>query len=603
MQHEPLQKLLSFRGPPAEFWALMAESLAKSVQGELVVLYARQPGDESSDSWQPVSFWPQLNTEKLSSLLGWVDPALMARARAEGVALGPTTHGVWQVGIIALTADAGRTELLMMVHIPVTGEPSPQVRQWLGLYQSAPSIYESQRHLRQSERDALRLAQTLELLGRVLTCQSLDQAALVVVNDLAERFACETASLSWQARGGLRLRSVSHAEKPDRRSELSALVEEAGQEALSQNCEVSWPAQGKVVTKAHERYAAMQNPGHLLTLPLKQGEMALGAVTLERHRMAFTAAEVWALRMMCDLVTPLLATLDVQSKPLYRRLIREIWRSTPDRFKPSTYAGQQLAKVLALFLALLMLLPLPYAVDAGAIVKTDAMAFVGTPFDGYLESSHTRLGQSVKAGEVLFGMATRELLLERAGILADIAQYSREAEKRRSANQLPEMLIAEAQMTQAAAKLKQVDYRLANAQAQSPIDGIVIEGEPGKSLGSAVRRGEVVVKVAALNQLYVEAAVNQRDLSRIEVGQSVRLTLLADTGHTYRLKLTRVVPASNVKDGENTFPARLETLTPAPDWWRPGMSGVAKIEVGWRPLIWIATHRLVDYLRLAFWIL
>ncbi len=200
-------------------------------------------------------------------------------------------------------------------------------------------------------------------------------------------------------------------------------------------------------------------------------------------------------------------------------------------------------------------------------------------------------------------MATRELLLERAGILADIAQYSREAEKRRSANQLPEMLIAEAQMTQAAAKLKQVDYRLANAQAQSPIDGIVIEGEPGKSLGSAVRRGEVVVKVAALNQLYVEAAVNQRDLSRIEVGQSVRLTLLADTGHTYRLKLTRVVPASNVKDGENTFPARLETLTPAPDWWRPGMSGVAKIEVGWRPLIWIATHRLVDYLRLAFWIL
>ena len=113
---------------------------------------------------------------------------------------------------------------------------------------------------------------------------------------------------------------------------------------------------------------------------------------------------------------------------------------------------------------------------------------------------------------------------------------------------------------------------------------------------------EVVVKVAALNQLYVEAAVNQRDLSRVEVGQSVRLTLLADTGHTYKLRLTRVVPASTVKDGENTFPARLETTTSAPEWWRPGMSGVAKIEVGWRPLIWIATHRLVDYLRLALWI-
>ncbi len=602
MQHQPLQKLLTFRGPPAEFWALMAESLAASVQGELVVLYARQPGEVDTDNWQPVSFWPQLNQDKLASLLGWVDPAVIAKARAEGVALGPTTHGVWQVGVIALRTDAGRSELLMMVHIPVSGEPSPQVRQWLGLYQSAPSIYEAQRHLRQSERDAVRLAQSLELLGRVLECQSLDQAALVIVNELAERFACETASLSWQARGGLRLRGMSHAEKPDRRSELSALLEEAGQEALSQGCEVSWPGQGKAVTRAHERYAALQNPGHMLTLPLKRLESHLGALSLERHRMAFTAAEVWALRMMCDLVTPLLVGLDAQSLPLHRRLGHEIWRSTPARFKPSSYAGQQLMKGLAVATAVIMLLPLPYAVDAGAIVKTDAMAFVGTPFDGYLESSQTKLGQAVKAGDGLFGMATRELMLERAGILADIAQYSREAEKRRSANQLPEMLIAEAQMTQAAAKLKQVEYRLANAQATSPIDGVVIEGEPGKSLGSAVRRGEVVVKVAALNQLYVEAAVNQRDLSRIEVGQSVRLTLLADTGHTYKLRLTRVVPASTVKDGENTFPARLETLTPAPEWWRPGMSGVAKIEVGWRPLIWIATHRLVDYLRLALWI-
>ena len=70
----------------------------------------------------------------MASLLGWVDPAVITKARAEGVALGPTTHGVWQVGVMALKTDGGRSELLMMVHIPVSGEPSPQVRQWLGLY-------------------------------------------------------------------------------------------------------------------------------------------------------------------------------------------------------------------------------------------------------------------------------------------------------------------------------------------------------------------------------------------------------------------------------------------------------------------------------------
>ena len=33
----------------------------------------------------------------------------------------------------------------------------------------------------------------------------------------------------------------------------------------------------------------------------------------------------------------------------------------------------------------------------------------------------------------------------------------------------------------------------------------------------------------------------------------------------------------------------------------PGMSGVAKVESQRRTLAWIATHRLVDFLRLKLW--
>jgi multidrug resistance efflux pump len=207
----------------------------------------------------------------------------------------------------------------------------------------------------------------------------------------------------------------------------------------------------------------------------------------------------------------------------------------------------------------------------------------------------------VKAGDVLFELATRELNLERAGILADIAQYAREAEKRRTANQLPEMLIAEAQANQAGARLKQIDYRLSIAQATSPINGVLVEGEPGKNLGGAVRRGDTIVKVAAIHGLYVEAAVDERDVGRVEAEKSVRFTLLADTGKTYSMKVVRVVPAASVKEGANTFPVRIEMQGLPPEWWRPGMSGVSKIYVGWRPLLWIASHRMLDYLKLLLW--
>ncbi|MDO9218198.1 MAG: histidine kinase, partial [Lacisediminimonas sp.] len=64
----------------------------------------------------------------------------------------------------------------------------------------------------------------------------------------------------------------------------------------------------------------------------------------------------------------------------------------------------------------------------------------------------------------------------------------------------------------------------------------------------------------------------------------------------------RITPAASVKDGHNTFPVRAQSLSTHPAWWRPGMTGVAKIDVGYRPLAWVMTHRFIDYLRLTFWL-
>jgi biotin carboxyl carrier protein len=609
LRRQLLQRALEFKGAPNDFWQLLTQSVQACLAGELAILYMLTAGDESGERWQPLSQSPGLPGAETPALAQTLAPGVLGEARHYGVAGGVALNGPWRIAVASIAVDAGQRELVLVVHLGAGGVADSEARQWLTAFRMAPQFYETSRARQTADRDALRLAHALELLGRVLEIESFDQAALAVVNDLAERFACETVSLSWRAGEGLRLRAISHAEKVDRRSELSALLEEAGQEALVQTCEITWPNLGKQVARAHQHYAELQQPGHLITLPLLRPMLNaegatgrhLGAITLERQRMPFSAAEQWALRMLCDLLLMPLQHLELRSQPLARRLVSDIWRSIPDRLKPATDEGRRLARGLGIAAALIMVLPLPYAVDAGSIVKTDAMAFVGAPFDGYLESSAASLGASVKAGEVMFTLATRELMLERASILADMAQYAREAEKRRTANQLPEMQIAEAQAAQAQAKLSQVEHRLESASARSPIDGVVVEGEPGKNLGGAVRRGDVIVKVAALSQLYIEAALRERDLSRVEVGQGVRVSLLADPGSTYAMKVTRIIPAAAVKDGENTFPVRIELDSSADHWWRPGMSGVARIDVGFRPLIWIASHRLVDYLRLALW--
>ena len=37
------------------------------------------------------------------------------------------------------------------------------------------------------------------------------------------------------------------------------------------------------------------------------------------------------------------------------------------------------------------------------------------------------------------------------------------------------------------------------------------------------------------------------------------------------------------------------------DWMRPQQTGTAKSDAGRERVIWIATHRLVDFLRLKLW--
>ncbi|MBV8781075.1 MAG: histidine kinase, partial [Phycisphaerae bacterium] len=65
--------------------------------------------------------------------------------------------------------------------------------------------------------------------------------------------------------------------------------------------------------------------------------------------------------------------------------------------------------------------------------------------------------------------------------------------------------------------------------------------------------------------------------------------------------VTRIVPMGSPKEGDNVFTVRV-TPDRFSDDWRPGMEGEAKVNIQPRPVIWIWTHRLIEFLRLKLWI-
>jgi len=69
----------------------------------------------------------------------------------------------------------------------------------------------------------------------------------------------------------------------------------------------------------------------------------------------------------------------------------------------------------------------------------------------------------------------------------------------------------------------------------------------------------------------------------------------------FPLRVTRVEPVAVAKDKKNVFMVKAAFSGERQDWWRPGMSGVARIAAGKRSILWILTHRTIDFLRLRLW--
>jgi hypothetical protein len=71
-------------------------------------------------------------------------------------------------------------------------------------------------------------------------------------------------------------------------------------------------------------------------------------------------------------------------------------------------------------------------------------------------------------------------------------------------------------------------------------------------------------------------------------------------GERLDFTVSRISPMALTLEGRTAFEIEAAFGQP-PAGLRPGLSGVAKIDVGTRSLGWVATHRIGDWLRMATW--
>jgi HlyD family secretion protein len=143
-----------------------------------------------------------------------------------------------------------------------------------------------------------------------------------------------------------------------------------------------------------------------------------------------------------------------------------------------------------------------------------------------------------------------------------------------------EVEVAQAKVTSAQATLEDAQAALEAATLVAPFDGTVIS--TGAEVGDLVSSSTVVVTLADLSDLRVQAVVDETDISQVQVGQEVEITFDAFPGQKFQGKVLEVPLQGNLVQNVVTYdvPVSLEGAEKVS--LKPGMTANLKITVGER---------------------
>lgn len=241
-----------------------------------------------------------------------------------------------------------------------------------------------------------------------------------------------------------------------------------------------------------------------------------------------------------------------------------------------------------------------YRVTASAHLEGKIQRAVIAPFDGYISAAYARAGEYVKEGEIIAELDTEELLLQKQRYEAEQNEYTRQYRKALAVRDQPQAQIFKSQVNQASAQLSLLESKLQRSTLVSTLDGVIISGDLSRSMGVPVKTGDVLFEVSPLNEYRLVILVDEKQVVDVKKGLRGVLTLKSLPNDELPFIVHKVSPVFEEK--ANGIAYRVEArLVENYAALRPGMQGIAKIDIDQRSYWWIYLHDLFDLIRLWAW--
>lgn len=450
-----------------------------------------------------------------------------------------------------------------------------------------------------------RLLDVLEVTHRVMDKNRFLLSCMTLVNEISARLNCSQVSIGWRKGDYFRTAAISNLENFKRQTDAVGALEEVFEEAFEQKDIVACPNMGDggfKVDRAHRNYMKRLGLRQVVSIPLSLEDDIVGVLTCEKEDVDLSADEIDAIRLMLNQCVPWLNALHENDRWVGGRILLRSRKMLDALLGFEHSAAKAVALVLSAALLYSIVGAREYKVEGNAMIKTDSVSYISAPYDGLVSEVLVREGDEVDRGDMLLRLDTKELLLKESQETARKISFAHEVEKNRAKEAFADMQIAQSRFKETQTELDRIRYYLDQADLRAQFDGIVVEGDKRELIGAPVSQGDVLLKIARIDAMYAIIKISEKDIDQIVQGAKGRLMLLSRPNDVFDITIDKLVPMAEVDQREgNVFVIRVAIDGEPRSWWRPGMSGVAKINAGERKIIWILTHRLTEFLRMYFW--